>query len=714
MGSKTTSAWLQGNLISFAEDLILLQPMKLYVKWIAMSFVIYSEVKSLIQQIIKRSRLVMLRSSGLMRSADAMIHHLNPACRAARHPSLVKLSTSLLLISLNDDDIPRELDLQPMERLNMLQRVVIYFLVLLRQLPEDGVDIFYGTSANVLTSLVLIFLGLLAQYSIFIPISIAIVIFGVPVVHYWRKYVNYSYHTFLQEPTAVDEILDVEIGVIRQHQNANASERTMQSRTRGMSPQSHLTDGLDHIRRKAVAEQKMGALQGQSKSFNPRKFLEKFDSRFGSMNGMETGERHVRVQGPTAKEEWNAPELWSVLGATTFRSPPTARSGLNTSRSNTQNRRSAGLVVIEEEDEDLGDDEVETKSDSEDSKDDDDAAICFVVTNDDGGHGDVGEVEGSRRSSPPYSSFARGRRPATAQVSMRGIYDDLNEDFVVHTPVGENRDRYFQESNSRSSNNPALAEEAADENHVPTVGVEQWLTDFDDTIDEPSLPSDTTVPSLQNDGSQLQKSKQLGWKMSKAVSTRQPLNLSLIDDDDGNDERTEAIEEGDEEEVDEVNVVSRQYSVGSDASPGGIVGHLAHGQDSDSGNDKSDKNTSMRGRLNVLLSHVSVDFNLDEQRRSSRYQGIIRTASTSSSSSAIVAAVPPRLLPPPPPQHGVDVNESSGADAVHVDFVTIEMDASPLPQQCDVEEEEEISRGNTVPAGAGNGGNVVENSNAQI
>jgi hypothetical protein len=56
-----------------------------------------------INKIAVRTKLILMRSSGLMRDAHALVQHLNPACRVARlHPSL---PVSRLLLSMSDADV---------------------------------------------------------------------------------------------------------------------------------------------------------------------------------------------------------------------------------------------------------------------------------------------------------------------------------------------------------------------------------------------------------------------------------------------------------------------------------------------------------------------------------------------------------------------------------------------------------------------------------
>ena len=82
---------------------MLLQPLKVYVKWIMLAGAT-SSIHSWHRLLRDRSRPVMLRSNGLMRDAHSLIQRFNPSVRAARR--FPHLPVSRLLMSLNDYDLP--------------------------------------------------------------------------------------------------------------------------------------------------------------------------------------------------------------------------------------------------------------------------------------------------------------------------------------------------------------------------------------------------------------------------------------------------------------------------------------------------------------------------------------------------------------------------------------------------------------------------------
>jgi hypothetical protein len=104
IGSRSTNMWLAVTFIGLVQDIILLQPTKIFINFIVINGNVAHDVRQLCERLSKRSKLIMMRTHGMMRDADALIQHFNPACRAARmYPSL---PMSRLLMSLNDHDLP--------------------------------------------------------------------------------------------------------------------------------------------------------------------------------------------------------------------------------------------------------------------------------------------------------------------------------------------------------------------------------------------------------------------------------------------------------------------------------------------------------------------------------------------------------------------------------------------------------------------------------
>jgi hypothetical protein len=106
IGSRSTDLWLIVVLLSIIDDLIIVQPLVIWIKWAMIDAPVAKDARELVDCLKKRSRFIMMRSTGYMlRHTEALIQHFNSACRAARmYPSL---PIARLLFSLNDSDVPQ-------------------------------------------------------------------------------------------------------------------------------------------------------------------------------------------------------------------------------------------------------------------------------------------------------------------------------------------------------------------------------------------------------------------------------------------------------------------------------------------------------------------------------------------------------------------------------------------------------------------------------
>jgi len=104
IGSRATNTWLLGSFVSFAQEMLILQPVKIWLKWIIVSSMASRSLRIWHASLRDHAKHVMLRQKGLMKTANDFIHHFNPACRAAR--SFPHLVASRYLISLSDFDLP--------------------------------------------------------------------------------------------------------------------------------------------------------------------------------------------------------------------------------------------------------------------------------------------------------------------------------------------------------------------------------------------------------------------------------------------------------------------------------------------------------------------------------------------------------------------------------------------------------------------------------
>ena len=104
VGLQGQNLWIIVFWVSVVVDALMVQILKLYLKWILLvNWLIGKHIRAFTRTLYKRSKLILIRSSGLMRDSTSLVQHLNPACRVARE--MPELHISRLLLSLADHDI---------------------------------------------------------------------------------------------------------------------------------------------------------------------------------------------------------------------------------------------------------------------------------------------------------------------------------------------------------------------------------------------------------------------------------------------------------------------------------------------------------------------------------------------------------------------------------------------------------------------------------
>ena len=170
IGSKASDIWLTQSLISLTENIFLLQPIKIYIKWILLASAVTS-IQVWHKLLRDRSTNIMKRKTGLIFDSNALIQRFNPSCRVARQ--CPHLSSSRLLMSLNDFDLPVQYILQPNYAISTI--MIVATAIIISTLPEfirdASIDSLIRPNLNGL------FIGIiyLSHISIGIPIAIGIV-----------------------------------------------------------------------------------------------------------------------------------------------------------------------------------------------------------------------------------------------------------------------------------------------------------------------------------------------------------------------------------------------------------------------------------------------------------------------------------------------------------------------------------------------------------
>lgn len=112
IGSRATDLWLLAVLTALVQDMFLLQPLRIIVKFVFITNAVTAELQALYEVLAIRSKSILTRSTGLFRNKNALVQHFNPACRAAR--SVPALPAARLLLSLTDYDLPVSHKIKPL------------------------------------------------------------------------------------------------------------------------------------------------------------------------------------------------------------------------------------------------------------------------------------------------------------------------------------------------------------------------------------------------------------------------------------------------------------------------------------------------------------------------------------------------------------------------------------------------------------------------
>jgi hypothetical protein len=183
IGSRSTNLWLVVVSINFVQDVFFLKPLKLWINFVLINGSVSHEVRDLCLKLSRRSKLIMMRTHGMVRDADALVQHFNPAVRAARmYPAL---PISRLLMSLNDHDIPHK------PRYSFFLLPYVYFmagLLSLTLLPEVLQESSLEILSNVLLNFGAVGFYQLGRASYVAAIVIALGLLGMVLLREW--YVN--------------------------------------------------------------------------------------------------------------------------------------------------------------------------------------------------------------------------------------------------------------------------------------------------------------------------------------------------------------------------------------------------------------------------------------------------------------------------------------------------------------------------------------------
>lgn len=190
IGPNQTKLWLMGSFQSFILDVVILTPMKVWVKWIALAVISADLVRSVHHITKTKAKLVLTRRWGLMYHANSLIQSLNPACRAARE--FPNLGVSRLLMSLNDFDIDKYRVPEQKLFAEIIGFIFLLLLIGLVLLPEIIQNTFLETAVTSLVNLGILGSFLTATFNMGLLVIPMLVVGSFVLVTYirWKRYSN--------------------------------------------------------------------------------------------------------------------------------------------------------------------------------------------------------------------------------------------------------------------------------------------------------------------------------------------------------------------------------------------------------------------------------------------------------------------------------------------------------------------------------------------
>jgi hypothetical protein len=227
IGAAATYQWLRGCVVAMLTDIIILQPLKIWIKWIVLAAGAANHVRVLHGLLRERAKTIMLRKTGLLKQANSLIQHFNPACRAAR--AFPDLPVARLLMSLNDYDLPMRKYLKKKKSglvlwlSRIVVSIVVFSLFLLTSFPELLQDAFMEVGVTTGLSFGFLAFVLSAKESVVIPVVLSLalastVAFAVFMIERDRRAAN-SKNRVLMPVDAVDNLLLLESSVhLQEHE----------------------------------------------------------------------------------------------------------------------------------------------------------------------------------------------------------------------------------------------------------------------------------------------------------------------------------------------------------------------------------------------------------------------------------------------------------------------------------------------------------------
>jgi len=104
IGSRATDMWMIITFFAFFQDLLVIEPLKIWFKCVFLVASVNEELVRIIEILSKRFKYIMLRDNGTTKDIHNLVQHFSPTVRVAR--TQPHLPVARLLIAINDYDVP--------------------------------------------------------------------------------------------------------------------------------------------------------------------------------------------------------------------------------------------------------------------------------------------------------------------------------------------------------------------------------------------------------------------------------------------------------------------------------------------------------------------------------------------------------------------------------------------------------------------------------
>jgi hypothetical protein len=194
IGTRAIPLWSQVLTVAILLDIFILQWFVVWIKASVVEATFGAEMSQLDRFFRRLSRIILLRTSGMLRESNAALHHFNPACRTAR--AFPSLPVSRLLISLGDADLP------PTKKGWVREygfRIFMFFYSFLNLVPENIEDFLIELMTIIFFYALCVALNLINWiFSVIIAVFVFAAFFGQEFKYY------YDYKKRNYRPTAED------------------------------------------------------------------------------------------------------------------------------------------------------------------------------------------------------------------------------------------------------------------------------------------------------------------------------------------------------------------------------------------------------------------------------------------------------------------------------------------------------------------------------